>query len=57
MTKTPDQSGIEKLPVVPASDHGDGMSLPPVKPAATPVVPALGPIGSAETKPALKPIA
>jgi hypothetical protein len=56
MTNTPDQSGLENLPPVPASDHGDGVILPPVKPAEAPVVPALGPIGSAETKPTLKPI-
>jgi hypothetical protein len=56
MTNTPDQSGLEKLPAVPASDHGDGIASTPAKPIATPAVPALGPIGSAETKPTLKPI-
>ena len=56
MTKTPDQSGLEKLPAVPHSDHGDGVALAPVKPVATPAVPAQGPIASAETKPTLKPI-
>jgi hypothetical protein len=56
MTNTPDLTGVDKLPEVPHADHGDGVVLPPAKPAAAPVVPALGPIASAETKPALKPI-
>jgi hypothetical protein len=56
MTSTPDQSGMEKLPAVPHSDHGDGKVLAPVKPASTPAVPALGPISAGEKKPTLKPI-
>jgi hypothetical protein len=54
---TPDGSGYENLPPVPNSDAGDGYVAPPIPPAAaTPAPPALGPIGSGETKPTLTPL-